>query len=419
MKKRDSLTEFIKINKRICIYGAGDYAKLTYSKLKNYDVVIEAFVVTNCVEINELYSIPVLTYRDWKSSNYSRNIVVGVSLKNQLDIMNILNEDNIKSVYYVNQEDFVDNCISILDTSISDDNHGNEIIMDAVDQEINNLFSDYFITKLPYNDNLKDYGKNLLKRSKLAILGGTNALNSHMETECFIAVNNKNMDLYKNKIVLAGVGWYNYQDDPDEYTIDLLQNVLSKDYYHSVRDKYTENKLRSIGIENVITTGCLTTWGFDKLSGDDFSDVKGEDVIIMLTPFDRARDEKIIDFVMSNYKKIYYWEQSPLDSTYVKSLCEEAIKIGASLSSLDNFLESHESVDYIGTRLHGGIRAIQHKKRAYIMAIDNRAEEMGKDINLPIIHVDDLFGMKKVINNKYNYDISIPVDSINKWRNQF
>lgn len=418
-KKNVNLNDYIKNYKKVCIYGAGDYAKYTYYKIREYNVKIEAFIVTSESEQEELFSIPVINYQKWKDLDYSRNIIVGVSSAYHREIKEQLEKEKISNVYFVSQEDFVDKCISVLDTSISDDNHGNEIIMEAVNSVINEVFSHCFITKLPFIDELSDYGKNLLKRSEIVILGGTNSLNSHMQTEPSFGVNYRNADIYENKIVLAGVGWYSYQDEPDEYTKNLLLKVLSKKYYHSVRDEYTANKLRLIGINNVITTGCLTTWNFNKCHINHFSSKKGEDAVVMLTPFDRKRDEQIMGFVKRNYNKIYYWSQGPMDSVYIKSLCSDAINIGTSLKQLDDFLDVHENVDYFGTRLHGGIRCIQHNRRAYIFAIDNRAEEMGKDLNLPIVHLNELKEMDAMIDGDYRFEVRIPDKKIEQWKKQF
>lgn len=417
-KKSVNLKEFINKFDKVSIYGAGDYARFTYLKLNQYNIEIDAFIVTEEMDKKEMFSIPIVSYQNWKKSDFSRNIIIGVSTKYQSEIISIL-ENEEYNIYCVDSEDFIDKCISILDTSISDDNHGNEIIMEAVYLVSNNIFSDCFITKLPFIDNLSEYGKKLLNRSEIVLLGGTNSLCSHMQTEPSFGVNNENADLYENKIVLAGVGWYKYEDDPDEYTKNLLLKVLSKDFIHSVRDKYTENKLRGMGINNVITTGCLTTWEFDKYLSKDFPAKKGKDAIVMFTPYGSKRDEHIIKIVQNNYENIYYWPQSPLDSLYVKTLCPEAIKIDSSLTALDSFLCSHDSIDYIGTRLHGGIRCLQHHKRAFIFAIDNRAEEMGKDLNLPIVKENEIEKLNELVCEKYDFKVTIPNEKIKKWKRQF
>ena len=52
------------------------------------------------------------------------------------------------------------------------------------------------------------------------------------------------------------------------------------------------------------------------------------------------------------------------------------------LEAFDNLLESEIDLDYIGTRLHAGIRAIQKKRRSIIIGVDNRALEMQKTLIL-------------------------------------
>ena len=49
--------------------------------------------------------------------------------------------------------------ISICDTSICDDNLGNEIIMDSVYKIINEVFTDSFFIKLQYLENYNDFSK--------------------------------------------------------------------------------------------------------------------------------------------------------------------------------------------------------------------------------------------------------------------
>ena len=44
----------------------------------------------------------------------------------------------------------------------------------------------------------------------------------------------------------------------------------------------------------------------------------------------------------------------------------------------------------VGTRLHAGIRALQKGNQALILSVDNRATEINKDINIPVISRFDL-----------------------------
>ena len=88
------------------------------------------------------------------------------------------------------------------------------------------------------------------------------------------------------------------------------------------------------------------------------------------------------------------------------------------LKSYDSLLENDE-VDFIGTRLHAGIRAIQFKQRSIIIGIDNRALEMGKDFNIPVLKRLELDELHKLIQADLEVDISIPLENINKWKSQF
>ena len=88
----------------------------------------------------------------------------------------------------------------------------------------------------------------------------TNLLHSHMEI-----VKQWNIGFYAawflKPVVLLGVGWRGQaRRRTTIYTKLLLRRLLSREHLHSVRDSYTETRLREIGIENVINTACPTMW---------------------------------------------------------------------------------------------------------------------------------------------------------------
>lgn len=93
--------------------------------------------------------------------------------------------------------------------------------------------------------------------------------------------------------------------------------------------------------------------------------------------------------------------------------------INATLEDYNKFLESHET-DYIGTRLHAGIHALNYKKRSIIISIDNRANEIAKDTNLPIIQRENITSqLEAKIKSNWKTDINLPLENINKWKKQF
>ena len=47
------------------------------------------------------------------------------------------------------------------------------------------------------------------------------------------------------------------------------------------------------------------------------------------------------------------------------------------------------NIDFVGTRLHAGIYAMQHKVRSVILSVDNRASDMAETYNLNVLRRDD------------------------------
>ncbi|MGH7885085.1 MAG: polysaccharide pyruvyl transferase family protein, partial [Thermodesulfobacteriota bacterium] len=90
-----------------------------------------------------------------------------------------------------------------------------------------------------------------------------------------------------------------------------------------------------------------------------------------------------------------------------------------SMESFNKFLINDIDFDYIGTRLHGGIKCLLSKKRSIIIEVDNRAVEVAKDTNLPTIKRDNFKGVVDWINNPRPTDIKINVEEISLWKSQF
>ena len=79
-----------------------------------------------------------------------------------------------------------------------------------------------------------------------------------------------------------------------------------------------------------------------------------------------------------------------------------------------------ETIFYVGTRLHAGIHALNQKVRTIILAVDNRATEMGKDFNLPVIQRTQVEEKLQImIQSTWRTKISIPKENIQKWKMQF
>ena len=77
------------------------------------------------------------------------------------------------------------------------------------------------------------------------------------------------------------------------------------------------------------------------------------------------------------------------------------------------------NIEYVGTRLHGGIYALRHKKRAIIISIDERARSISADTGLITIEKDTLDGLSSLINSEFETKLNIPFDEIARWKEQF
>ena len=270
-----------------------------------------------------------------------------------------------------------------------------------------------------------------LKHSDYCFVGGSNLLSSKIS-------NYNQWKLFSNpsffnyfypnlsKLILFGVGWWQYQENPNFLTSRFYGKIFNGDFVHSVRDNYTLNKLKKIGISNIINTSCPTTWNLNGRSADRL-DTKPKNVILTLTDYSQnvELDNKLINILLKYYNNLFFFPQGKSDLLYLNSLDiykknkNKFTILNENVLSLDIFT-SDSDVDFIGTRLHGGIKCLQKNIQTLIIGIDNRANEIHKDINLPVVNRNDLMKIEQWINgNSSNGKISINQEAINIWKNQF
>jgi len=313
--------------------------------------------------------------------------------------------------------------ITLFNTSICSENTGDFIIIDAVKKHLYEIFPQDMFFETITHDRISKATYKLLRNTDYAFVGGTNLLSSNMCTYNQWKINLIDSFFLKN-IILMGVGWWQYQKEPSSYTKVLLSKVLSKNILHSVRDSYTEQKLQKIGFSNIINTGCPTMWELTSDHCAQIPQAKAKNVVFTLTDYnpDNIIDQKLIDILQKNYDNIYFWPQGSRDIHYIKTLTNiSRIKIlGGNLFAFNQILEDKSlSLEYIGTRLHAGIRALQKKRRSIIIGIDNRSKEIAKDSNLKIIFRKDINYLDDAINNNFNTEIALKENNIKTWKRQF
>ncbi|WP_248624388.1 polysaccharide pyruvyl transferase family protein [Enterococcus cecorum] len=310
--------------------------------------------------------------------------------------------------------------IVILNTALNSDNLGDEIIFYYYSKAIKDVISPNTL----YNVATHNYPNNLdiekLLNSKYSILIGTNILSPQMELYSGWKFNNKLIKM--RNVVLVGVGCWGYKK-PSIYSKYVYRNILSKEIIHSVRDNQTMLFLKSMGINNVINTNCLTMLGLDEIS-KNIPCKKADNVIFTLTGVMNRKkyDKQMIEILRKNYKKLYFWPQGDIDLKYLNDIQEnhDINILEQTFEAYTNFLKNNNNFDYVGTRLHGGIHAMQNGYRSIIIAIDNRAVEISKDTNLPIIKDSEInTKLTDMITSEWVTKIKLNNSEIEKWKSSF
>lgn len=310
--------------------------------------------------------------------------------------------------------------IVVLDTWVNDSNLGNQIIMDSVQREVRSLFPDDIHYSVPALEFIHA-GRALIRGADLVLLGGTNVLSANMRRTSEWRVRLTDVRWLQG-VVLFGVGWWQYQSsETDRWTRFLLHRILSNDRVHSVRDSYTADRLRRIGIE-ALNTSCPSTWPLTPEHCREIPRAKADRVVLTFTEYgqDRVNDARLVEAAVTEYSEVLFWPQQHGDYEYAMSFGNDAIRyLSPHIQSLDQVL-AEGNVDYLGTRLHAGIRALQKRCRAIIVQIDNRATEMARDINLRVIdRTASLDSLRAEIQSENPIEVVLPLESIQMWKDQF
>lgn len=317
-----------------------------------------------------------------------------------------------------------DKIICIFNTAIGTDNLGDYIIMHYCNQILHELFGDCKFTNISTHQVPTETNEDLVKQTKFKFVCGTNLLTSHIEEWW----NWRLPDGFRKKLnyrnsILLGIGWGNYQDECSSYSKMIYRSMLNSNLIHSVRDTYTEKKLKAAGITNVINTGCPTMWRLTPAFCRSIPTQKARDVITTITDYRRdiEKDNQMFRILSRNYRNVYLWLQGKNDKAYLSQfdVPENLVIIPRSIEAYEEKL-SQGNIDYVGTRLHAGIFALNHSIRSIIIAVDNRAIEIAKDTNIPLILREDLeYELEKLILDNWQTEIQIKEDNISKFKNQF
>lgn len=304
-------------------------------------------------------------------------------------------------------------------------NLGDEIILDAVTALLRDLAPNAYLATMSLHQPLTDKQRNKLKQAHGIVVAGTNMLDGRYK----IRGNNRwPVSFYDArklpKTILIGAGWTSYGSYPNFLGKRLYGKILHSTALHALRDGYTVDMMQRCGVTNVLNTSCPSLW---RLTPEHLAEVpprKADDAIFTLTDYSKSPedDSLLIEVLKQNYRTLYFWPQGAWDLAYLDQLgySSSVELVPATLADYDHLLRNHRSLDYVGTRLHGGLRALQHKKRTVTIAIDNRAAEISRDILLPVLDRTEIRNqLAQMIHGPIQYRLDIPYENIEIWKRDF
>lgn len=314
--------------------------------------------------------------------------------------------------------------LAAFDTAIGTDNLGDCIIMHYCRKFLDVHFPDIQKVMISTHRVPTQAEEAVVRQVKYKFVCGTNLLTSNIENwwNWRLPEGYRGKEKYRN-VILLGAGWHGYEGACSDYSRLIYHTILNPKVMHAVRDAYTLKKLRDAGINNVLNTGCPTMWALTPEFCRDIPAQKAKEVVATITDYrrDPQRDNEMLAILSRNYDHIHLWLQGKDDAEYLQTL-----QVPSNLTTVPASLEAYEEVlkkdgvDYVGTRLHAGIHALNHKVRSIIIAVDNRATEIASDTNLPVLLREEIGEqLESRIRSDWPTDIKIDLEAIEKFKAQF
>ncbi len=319
--------------------------------------------------------------------------------------------------------------IVLFDPSIKSFNKGDEIIYLSSKKALKDILKNRNVIRCSTHAPVVTFYQNirispeikLYDNAKFKFVCGSNLLWKNM----FVPRPSWNINPFNIKpyegCILMGVGTGLSYKKTNMYTKALYRKILSKKYIHSVRDDATVKFLNSIGIK-AINTGCPTMWQFTEEFCKVIPHNKSNKVIFTLTDYGKnpIYDQKLINILNEKYDEVFFWVQGTGDYDYLNSF--ENVKdiriVSPSVDDYEEVLNSND-IDYVGTRLHAGIFAMQHKKRTIILSIDNRVKDMSNTYDLNTIDREEIENLGNLIDSNFTTNVKLKEENIQKWLSQF
>jgi polysaccharide pyruvyl transferase WcaK-like protein len=305
--------------------------------------------------------------------------------------------------------------VGLLDTSLHSENDGDQIIVSSIQQLFPELLG---LPRIPTHQKLDANDRHRASTLDGLVVTGTNLLSADIYRLKQWPLDRRSVRSLEGRLIFLGVGWWQYQGRIKRRTVRALRRLTNDTVPIAARDSYTSSRLNEIGVEN-LNTGCPTMWNLPTelpaLGGSS-------EVVFTLTNYNskKATDERIVAHLAQRYNRVHIWPQSDQDRLLLDSMSlpKNAEVSGRGLTHLDEILKGR---DYVGTRLHAGVRAAQLGRPALVLAVDNRAVEIGRDTGFPTVRRDD--GLEAIDKGFEQAStptaLRLPHDAIETWTNLF
>lgn len=318
----------------------------------------------------------------------------------------------------------------IFNTYIGTSNQGDKIIYESLYSQLKDTLDKCFVVE--YTTHTKNFSfyqywrmrskRRFIENANYKFIMGTNLLSSDIfGTNLQWMIGLLSYFPYKD-VIMAGVGTTQDHQSLTTYSKFIYKLILNRKYIHSARDEQSTDLLRQMGVQ-ALNTGCPTLWMLSQEHCNAIPTRKSSQVVFSLSGYsdqcDPILDQKMIDVIENNYDDIFFWCQTIQDEKYLCTLkTSKPIKVVYSLPAYANILDKG-NIDYIGTRLHGGVYALQHKCRAIVISIDQRARGFHESNNLPILERTKIEELDNMINSEFKTFIKLNTDNIRTFKKQF
>ena len=122
----------------------------------------------------------------------------------------------------------------------------------------------------------------------------------------------------------------------------------------------------------------------------------------------------MVETLSALYPTISLWPQGKRDVALAREMGFHGRVLQRSVGAFDAAIDG-TGADYVGTRLHAGIRALQFGARATVVEIDNRATEIGRDTGLPTIDPKEMHRAKELLSRDRVAQLTLPEAEITQW----